>query len=164
MERGPPTPEAPTVASALLKSRMPAGSVGFEVTEGALIVNLETAIGTLAALRQLGCRTSVDDFGTGYASLQYLQRMPVDEVEIDQSFVSNATVDQDSAAIVRSTTRLVQDLGKEVVAEGIEDHATLELLRDIGCDIVHGYHISKPLDLERFVEWVADHRATVDRT
>lgn len=90
--------------------------------------------------------------------------MPVDEVEIDQSFVSNATVDQDSAAIVRSTTRLVQDLGKEVVAEGIEDHATLELLRDIGCDIVQGYHISKPLDLERFVEWVADHRATVDRT
>lgn len=152
---------APTVAAALLRSAIPPRCLGFEVTESALIVNLDTAIGTLAAIRQLGCRTAVDDFGTGYASLQYLQRLPVDEVKIDQSFVTDATANPDSAAIVRSTTRLIQDLGKEVVAEGIEDRSTLELLRQVGCDVVQGYYISRPLDIDSFTRWASDHRESV---
>ena len=147
-----------TVATRLLKAGVTPSRLGFEVTESSLIINIDTAIATLAALRDLGCRTSVDDFGTGFASLQYLQRLPVDEVKIDQSFVREATTDPQSAAIVRSTTRLVQDLGRSVVAEGVEDEETLDLLASMGCDVVQGYLISRPLDIDAFVEWASNYR------
>ncbi|MGB5756112.1 MAG: EAL domain-containing protein [Acidimicrobiales bacterium] len=148
----------PTVAAAILRAGIEPSQLGFEVTESSLIINIDMATATLAALRELGCPTSVDDFGTGFASLQYLQRLPIDEVKIDQSFIRNATSNTESAAIVRSTTRLVQDLGKVVVAEGVEDEQTLELLAGIGCDKIQGYFISRPLDVDSFVTWTKNHR------
>lgn len=154
---------APAVATALVQSGTEPARIGFEVTESSLIINIEAAIANLEALRRLGCRTSVDDFGTGYASLQYLQRLPIDEVKIDQSFVTDATINPDSAAIVQSTTRLIRDLGKEVVAEGVEDQATLELLRAIGCNTIQGYHISRPVEVEAFRRWAVEHHRSLLR-
>ena len=125
----------------------------FEVTEGSLIVDLEAAIGNLKALKGLGSSVSVDDFGTGYASLQYLHRLPIDEVKIDQSFVVDITTNANSASVVRSTARLIRDLGHRVVAEGVEDGAALALLKEAGCDVVQGYHISPPMPVADFARW-----------
>jgi EAL domain-containing protein (putative c-di-GMP-specific phosphodiesterase class I) len=90
-------------------------------------------------------RLSVDDFGTGYSSLAYLKRLLVDEVKLDKSFVLNMTGDADDAAIVRSTIELAHNLGLQLVAEGVEDQETLELLATLGCDLVQGYHLARPM-------------------
>ncbi len=145
---------AAAIAAVVAESGVAPDQLGFEVTESSLIINLDLAIANLGALRDLGCSTSVDDFGTGYASLQYLQRLPVDEVKIDRSFVRLVTTDPESAAIVRSTTQLVHDLGRRVVAEGVEDEPTLRFLADIGCDVAQGFHLGRPVDVESFGEWL----------
>jgi EAL domain-containing protein (putative c-di-GMP-specific phosphodiesterase class I) len=92
----------------------------------------------------MGVRISVDDFGTGYSSLTYLKRLPVQEIKIDKSFVSDMATNGDGAAIVRSTIDLGHNLGLKVVAEGVEDERTAELLRQYGCDFIQGFHISRP--------------------
>ena len=112
------------MADALRTTDTPAHRIAFEVTESSLIIDLKAAITTLSALQELGCRTSADDFGTGYASLQYLQQLPLDEVKIDQSFIIGCLDNPNDQAIVRSTTHLIHELGLEVVAEGVEDVAT----------------------------------------
>ncbi len=155
---------ASTVSAALAEWDVPASSLCLEVTEGSLIVDIETAISHLSALRDLGCRVSVDDFGTGYASLQYLQRLPIDEVKIDRSFIADAVANASSQSIVRSTNRLIQDLGLEVVAEGVEDIETLELLREIGCDLVQGYYVSPPIEVHHFIEWAKAHQPDAQTT
>lgn len=139
------------LAGLLERTGVPASSLTLEVTEGSLIADFDTAITNLITVRGLGCRTSVDDFGTGYASLQYLQRLPVDEVKIDRAFVSGVATNPNDRAIVTSTTRLLQDLGLEVVAEGVEDATTMGVISDIGCDIVQGYHISRPVPEAEFM-------------
>jgi EAL domain-containing protein (putative c-di-GMP-specific phosphodiesterase class I) len=147
----------PTVAAMLSASGIAPHRLGFEVTESSLIIDFESAVANLHALRTLGCRTSVDDFGTGYASLQYLQRLPIDEVKIDRSFVAGATTNSDSQSIVRSTTRLLHDLHLQVVAEGVEDQPTLDLLRTIGCDLAQGFLFAKAMPVEEFVRWTDDY-------
>ena len=125
-----------------------------ELTEGALI---ETgAPDALDALHAMGVKLSIDDFGTGYSSLTYLQRLPVDELKIDRSFVTNLHTGSDEAMIVRSTIDLAHNLGFDVVAEGVEDGAVLELLAGYGCDSVQGYFISRPSPAVDFVSWLAD--------
>ncbi len=94
-------------------------------------------------------RVAVDDFGTGYASLGYLKRLPVDELKIDKSFVAGMGLDPKDLAIVRSTIGLGHELGLEVVAEGVEDGATWDLLARAGCDLVQGYYISQPVPAAR---------------
>lgn len=140
-------------ADVLRRYGLPASAIAFEVTESSLIVDIETATANLAALRELGCRTSVDDFGTGYASLRYLQQLPLDEVKIDRSFIAGAAHNRSDAAIVRSTSRLIKDLGLEVVAEGVEDEATLAFLREIGVDTLQGYLVSRPLPMAEFTDF-----------
>jgi EAL domain-containing protein (putative c-di-GMP-specific phosphodiesterase class I) len=93
----------------------------------------------------MGIRLSIDDFGTGYSSLAYLRRMPITEIKIDRSFVSNLVTSQNDAIIVRSTIELAKNLGLEVVAEGVEDAATCALLARWGCDFVQGYFLARPL-------------------
>lgn len=151
----PTLPE--TVARALDERGLSGAALGFEVTESSLIADIDAAIEGLLALSSLGCRTSVDDFGTGFASLRYIQCLPVDEVKIDSSFVSGSAVNAGDAAIVRSTTALMHDLGFEVVAEGVEDGPTLRLVTEIGCDIVQGYAVGRPLPLDRFESFARGH-------
>jgi diguanylate cyclase (GGDEF)-like protein len=125
-----------------------------EITESMLMSDPDRSLVTLTRLAQLGVGLSVDDYGTGYSSLANLRRLPIDELKIDRSFVSPMLSDESDLIIVRSTINLGHDLGLKVVAEGVEDEATLHRLAGLGCDFAQGYHFSKPLAPEAFNEWI----------
>lgn len=116
-----------------------------EITESAIMNDPEHSLNVLNRLDQMGLKLSVDDFGTGYSSLSYLKRLPVSQLKIDRSFVCDMTSDEDDAMIVRSTIDLAHNLGLTTVAEGVEDEQTLARLRELNCDMVQGYYISRPL-------------------
>jgi diguanylate cyclase len=113
------------------------------------------ALETLTRLKQLGVQLSIDDFGTGQSGLSYLQRLPVDAVKIDQSFVRPMAQSDDSAVIVRSTIELSHNLGLKVIAEGVENQSIWERLEVLGCDIAQGYFISMPMPAAQFQKWAA---------
>jgi diguanylate cyclase len=125
-----------------------------ELTEGALIE--ASARDVLARLHNMGERMSIDDFGTGYSSLAYLQRLPVDELKIDRSFVMSLSGGSDSAVIVRSTIDLAHNLGLTVVAEGVEDEMAMDLLVAYGCDSVQGYLFGRPCPAEAISVWLTE--------
>lgn len=131
------------------------GLLEVEITESTVMEDAEYALRILHALRGEGIPLYVDDFGTGYSSLSYLQKLPVDYIKIDQSFVAAMTHNRDSAAIVRSTIDLVHDLGCKTVAEGVETLEHWELLANLGCDIAQGYFLAKPMPPEIFLQWAA---------
>jgi len=108
----------------------------------------------LKRLHALGCKIAIDDYGTGYSSLAYLRRLPLNELKIDKSFVMGMARDSSDALIVRSTIDLAHNMGLAVVAEGVEDETTLERLRALGCDMVQGYYLSRPLKAEDIVPWM----------
>ena len=127
-----------------------------ELTENILMAQLSAAMDTLRALRELGVGLSVDDFGTGYSSLSHLSALPINSLKIDMSFVKHLRVGSKEAAVVRAIVLLGTSLGKEVIAEGIETLAQLELLRDLGCDLGQGYYMSRPLPAEGIYELLQD--------
>ncbi len=129
--------------------------IEFELTESALMDDPVTALETLIQLRNLDSRLTIDDFGTGYSSLAYLQKLPVDSLKIDQSFVTRMLSDDDSAKIVRSIVELAHNLDLEVVAEGVENQETLTRLGNFGCDIAQGFSISQPIPGDKFRAWEA---------
>jgi EAL domain-containing protein (putative c-di-GMP-specific phosphodiesterase class I) len=148
-------PELAERFGALIAARGCAGSwIGLEITESAILDDPGHALRNLERLAQLGCRMAIDDYGTGYSSLAYLKRLPVNELKIDRSFVMNMAADASDEVIVRSTIELAHNMGLEVVAEGVEDEATLRRLRDMGCDMVQGYHLSKPLPSAEAGRWL----------
>ena len=124
---------------------VPSSQLALEVTESALLRSPDQAIATLHALRARGFRLSVDDYGTGQSTLSYLKHLPVHELKIDKSFVTTLSQNENDAIMVRSTINLAHDLGLDVVAEGIEDETSLNILRDLGCDYAQGYFISRAL-------------------
>jgi len=115
----------------------------------------------LARLRALGVRVSVDDFGTGHSSLAYLKDLPVDELKIDKAFVQNLAFDPKDRAIVRAIIGLAHELSLVVVAEGVEDRATWEILRQSGCDIVQGFFLSRPISATDLTAWLSDFQSGV---
>ncbi len=119
-----------------------------EITESAVLDEVETAIATLQALRDLGLRLAIDDFGTGYSSLSYLRRLPVDVVKIDKSFTSEIGADGANVTIVAGIIGLAHGLGLEVIAEGIETHRQLKVLQDLGCTLGQGYLFSAPVAID----------------
>ncbi|MBV9282774.1 MAG: EAL domain-containing protein [Chloroflexi bacterium] len=125
-----------------------------ELTESSLMADPDWATSTLQPLHALGIRISIDDFGTGYSSLARLKHLPVDEIKIDRTFVQNMVHDRDDAAIVQSVVDLAHNLGLTVVAEGCEDRATWDLLRETGCDLVQGYYVSRPLPAADLRLWL----------
>jgi len=131
----------------------PRGMLELEITESTVMEDAEFALRVLDGMREMGIPIYVDDFGTGYSSLSYLQRLPVDCIKIDQSFVRDMLTNKDSAIIVRSTIDLVHDLGHHIVAEGIETQAHWDRLLALGCDIAQGYFIAKPLPASEFQAW-----------
>ena len=135
---------------------MPAAALILEITEDVLMADAPRSQQVMAGLRRLGVRLSIDDYGTGYSSLSYLRALPVDELKLDRSFVSNLTSDERAAAIVRSTLQLSIDLGMRMVVEGVEDAATLTALRAWGCDYAQGYHIARPMPAPNFLAWLVD--------
>jgi diguanylate cyclase (GGDEF)-like protein len=122
----------------------------FEITENLFLSNYDYLSTTLAQLRAMDIQLSIDDFGTGYSSLSRLKKLPVSELKIDQSFVSDMDKDPDSKAIVLSTIDLAHNLGLSVVAEGIETEEIYKELKIMGCDIAQGYLISKPMPIKQF--------------
>jgi diguanylate cyclase (GGDEF)-like protein/PAS domain S-box-containing protein len=126
--------------------------LSLEITERSILAT--EAEETLRRLHEIGVRISVDDFGTGYSSLTYLKRLPVQEIKIDKSFVMDMATNRDGAAIVRSTIDLGHNLGLKVVAEGVEDETTVQLLREYGCDFIQGFHISRPAAASLLGPWL----------
>jgi EAL domain-containing protein (putative c-di-GMP-specific phosphodiesterase class I) len=135
--------ELPDAVMQLLRTwQVPPEKLSLEITERIIIA--AEAEDTLHRLHATGVQVSVDDFGIGYSSLAYLRRLPIAEIKIDKSFVQDMATNWDGAAIVRSTIDLGHNLGLKVVAEGVEDERTAELLRDYGCDLIQGFYISRP--------------------
>ncbi|HYS03381.1 MAG TPA: EAL domain-containing protein, partial [Candidatus Eisenbacteria bacterium] len=127
-----------------------------EITESAVMAEPGRVLETMNELRQQGFGFSIDDFGTGYSSLAYLQRLPVEQIKIDRSFVGQLLADAGSAAIVRATIELARSLGLDLVAEGVEDEATWKRLGDMGCASAQGYFLSRPLPVPELESWVRD--------
>ena len=121
-----------------------------EITEATLMQDIDRATDLLSSLSEAGVTIAIDDFGTGYSSLSYLKRLPIDTLKIDQSFVIDVAFDRQDIAIVRSIIDLGHNLGCKVVAEGVENGLTMDALDKLGCDIIQGFHISKPLPDEHF--------------
>ncbi|MEO5341969.1 MAG: EAL domain-containing protein [Gammaproteobacteria bacterium SHHR-1] len=135
-----------------------------EITESALMGNVEEAINLMHLIRDRGITIAIDDFGTGYSSLNYLKSFPINTLKIDQSFVRDLTVDSEDAAIVRSIISLAESLGLDVVAEGLERAEHLKFLKAHGCEYGQGYYLGKPLPAEQFGEFLANRgQRTEDR-
>ncbi len=119
--------------------------IEFEITESAVMRNLDSAIATMRQLTQRGFRISLDDFGTGYSSLSYLKRFPISKIKIDQSFIRGIETDRVDASIVRSVIDLGHSLDMKVLAEGVETFGQIERLGNEGCDFIQGYYFAKPM-------------------
>jgi EAL domain-containing protein (putative c-di-GMP-specific phosphodiesterase class I) len=136
-------PEA--VANRLAAWRVPPTSLTLELTEGALLAEPSRAFDVIQRLTGLGVHVSLDDFGTGYSSLGYLKRFRVHELKIDRLLVGDIVHEPRDRAIVRATVQLGHNLGMIVVAEGVEDAATLDLVQALGCDQAQGYYVGRPM-------------------
>jgi len=150
-----PNSSLPAIVAELTETwGTPPDRLVLELTEGALIEAAAPDI--LSQVHSMGERLSIDDFGTGYSSLAYLQRLPVDEIKIDRSFVMRLSTLSDEAVIVRSTVDLAHNLGLTVVAEGVEDEAALDILVAYGCDSAQGYLFSPPCAADDFATWLSE--------
>ncbi|MDQ2808948.1 MAG: EAL domain-containing protein [Chloroflexota bacterium] len=125
-----------------------------EITEGAAMADVGRTLGVLTQLRNSGVQLAIDDFGTGHSSLGQLKRLPLDQLKIDKTFVREITLNANDATIVRSTIELGHKLGLSVIAEGIEDRATWDLLTQWGCDEGQGYYLSRPIPAAAIPLWV----------
>jgi EAL domain-containing protein (putative c-di-GMP-specific phosphodiesterase class I) len=140
---------ADRVAELLEGRGLPGTCLVVELTETALLADPDAASAVLWRLAGLGVRIAIDDFGSGYASLLYLRRFPVSVLKLDRSLVQGLTIDPTDAALVRWTIEMAHTLQVTCVAEGVEDAATLEALRALGCDEAQGYHLHMPVQVEQ---------------
>jgi len=140
--------------SLIKQYKTPSNQLVLEVTETALMQNMDTSIETLRKLKDLGVFLSIDDFGVGYSSFSYLQRLPIDDIKIDKSFVIDMENDIDGAVIVESIISLAHHLGLQVVAEGVENSTAMQQLLRWGCDMAQGYHICRPLPEHELMQFI----------
>ena len=138
------------VHSILLETGLAPGRLELEITEGVLIEDFDRGLALLRRLKALGVRISMDDFGSGYSSLSYLQAFPFDKIKIDRAFVINVGRNPQSAAIIRAVIGLGHGLEMSIVAEGVETQEQLGFLADEGCDAMQGYFIGKPLPIGHY--------------
>jgi diguanylate cyclase (GGDEF)-like protein len=131
-----------------------------EVTESAIMHNVQKSLAVVNCIHELGFRLSIDDFGTGHSALGQLKRLPVDELKVDKAFIMGASDDGKDDAILRSIIGLAHDLGLNVVAEGVENDAVIARLASLGCEHAQGYGIGKPIPQEQFLAWIAQRRAS----
>jgi diguanylate cyclase (GGDEF)-like protein len=152
------------VASALLKRQVPPEALTIEITETAMMTDPELARSVMQALHDLGVRLSVDDYGTGYSSLEYLLKLPINEIKLDRAFSVDLPEELRATAIVRSTVDLTHALGLRMVAEGVEDEETLLILRELSCDLVQGWHLGRPMSAAAFERLLPVRLSFEDRT
>jgi len=138
------------VHSILIETGLAPGRLELEITEGVLIEDFDRGLALLRRLKALGVRISMDDFGSGYSSLSYLQAFPFDKIKIDRAFIINLGRNPQSAAIVRAVIDLGHGLDMSIVAEGVETLEQLAFLAEEGCDGVQGYLLGKPLPIGKY--------------
>jgi len=145
-------PEA--IEELIIRHGLEPGQVVLEITESTLMQELVESLDILTRLRMKGVKLSIDDFGTGYSSMVQLYRIPFSEIKIDRSFVLNAIEDPEALAIVKMTIRLAHELGMVVIAEGVENKETWDLLKALGCDIAQGYYKAEPMPADDLIKWL----------
>ncbi len=156
--------DLPEQISALLAARrLPASALQLEITEEFLMADRDRTRNILAELRGRGIQIAVDDFGTGYSSLAYLRELPIDELKLDKSFVFPMADDARAAALVFSIIDLAHSLGLRMVAEGVENHASLTELARHGCDQAQGYHISRAVPAAELELWLEKRQPSAAR-
>jgi diguanylate cyclase (GGDEF)-like protein len=148
------------VAELLAEYEVTPGLLCLEITESGFMEDPAHAQKVLDRLAELGVKLSIDDYGTGYSSLSYIMKLPVQELKIDQSFISRMAADAEISTIVRSTIDLGHNLGLQVVAEGVEDAAAWNMLRALGCDDAQGFFMSRPLDARALAQWIRGNAGT----
>ena len=136
------------IGQILQETSLDARSLNLEITETVIVENVESVIGTLMQLKDLGVRSYVDDFGTGYSCLSYLHRLPIDGLKIDRLFVSGKGTGVENPKVIRTIMTLAGDLGKDVISEGVETLEQLAQLKALECKYVQGYLFSKPMEVE----------------
>jgi diguanylate cyclase (GGDEF)-like protein len=141
-------------ASVARRHKVPPGLITVEITESALMEDPERSQEVIRSLKAHGFGLSIDDYGTGYSSLAYIQRLRCDEIKVDRTFITDLAREAKDATIVRSTIELGHGLGMRVVAEGVECIELLEVLNQLGCDFVQGYAISRPLPPDALAQWL----------
>lgn len=144
------------IATRLAQATLSPNQLDIELTESAMMSDVARANDIFERLAKMGIGLAIDDFGTGMSSLSYLKRLPVNELKIDKSFVTDMVIDENNAVIVRSIIDLAHNIGREVVAEGVQDLDTLQLLEILGCDTAQGYYISRPLNAAELEVWLHD--------
>jgi predicted signal transduction protein with EAL and GGDEF domain len=144
------------IQSMLQNIGVPPERLELEITESAIMGDPESAMRTLTRIRDLGVSFYIDDFGTGYSSLAYLKKLPVAGMKIDKSFVQTMDHDRDNAVIVRSIIDLAHNLGLKVVAEGVENDASRQMLAEFGCDEVQGYYYSRPIPADAITQFLIE--------
>ncbi|MDB5991691.1 MAG: diguanylate cyclase/phosphodiesterase [Herbaspirillum sp.] len=142
------------VQQILERHALPASYLELELTESSIMADPARSLDVLTRLHELGVTVSIDDFGTGYSSLAYLQKLPVDSLKIDRSFVTEMAHSDDARAIVSAIIALAHTVGLKVTAEGIEDEATMQRLALLGCDVAQGYYVSRPMPAEAATRWL----------
>lgn len=149
------------IAHLLIHYGLPARYLCVEVTESAVMTDIGQAVEILNQISEMGIKIAIDDFGTGYSSLAYLKRLPVNELKIDRFFVKQMITDPIDATIVQSTVKMARDLGLKVVAEGVENQETSNLLADYSCDCGQGYFWSRPVPGPELELWLAKTKSVV---
>jgi EAL domain-containing protein (putative c-di-GMP-specific phosphodiesterase class I) len=147
-------------AEALKRGGVAPSAVELELTESALIRNSLRVVSQIQQLRSMGVELAIDDFGTGYSTFAYLQKIPASTVKLDQSFIRMLHENKRDQLLVRSMILMAHDLGYRVVAEGVETAEICSFLRDLNCDEIQGYFISRPLPVEAFDAWLHQHAAS----
>jgi len=149
-----------TVARALNSHNVSPEKLLLEITESTVMTDADRAMEIFNRLATMGVRLSIDNFGTGYSSISYLSKLPVKEMKIDKSFVTDMGSNSNNALIVQATIDLGHNLGLEVVAAGVENAWTLSLLQPLGCDTAQGYYFTRPLNAQEFTTWLGQTIAT----
>ncbi|WP_258240143.1 putative bifunctional diguanylate cyclase/phosphodiesterase [Pseudidiomarina homiensis] len=142
------------IANELQERHLVAKKLTLEVTESAVMADLEQAQQRLQELRQLGCKIALDDYGTGYASLAQLKHLPLDKLKLDQSFIRGLDTNESDRIIVQSTLTLAHQLALQTVAEGVEEKSAWQILQSMGCDTLQGYYFSRPMAAAEFEQWL----------
>jgi EAL domain-containing protein (putative c-di-GMP-specific phosphodiesterase class I) len=143
-----------TIIKSIVAADMLPHKLILEVTETAIMLDPDASFKVLVALESLGVKISIDDFGAGHSSMTYLKNFPIHEVKIDKSFITEIDSRKDEYNIVRTIIELSHSLGATVVAEGVETEKIANLLGLLQCDDIQGYHLSKPMQLDKFIEWI----------
>lgn len=142
------------IKSLLKKYSLDPKKINLEITESTMMSDSKRAYDVMTELNDLGLNISIDDFGTGFSSLSYLKQLPTQSLKIDRTFVSDMLEDENDAVIVRSTIDLAHNMGRTVIAEGVENKDISDILEILGCDYVQGYYLSRPIPAEQVVDWL----------